>query len=251
MTFARRSRLVVEPLSPCPPEIIHLIREKTLQPQPVPVAAPCGAEEERRPDHHGEADKDPLALSQPERNTLKSPTSGEEAAYLRPDLARDLLRRRDEAAARWKSRATAPSEVEHAVGREANRANAAVLRRIMADHGWPDRSMVGPEASRAAYHLALHAEDVDLHKEVLACMADSVSRGEVPPAHWAHLYDRCCVLAGVPQWFGTQHRHTPAGVEPYPIAEADTLDSRRAAYGLEPYASKAELVRRRCAGEAA
>ncbi len=121
----------------------------------------------------------------------------------------------------------------------------------MADHGWPGRTLVGVDAARAAWLIALHADDVEFQKLALAELADAATAGEAEPAQWAHLYDRCCAIAGIPQLFGTQFRYGPEGIQPYPIAEPDTLGRRRAQYGLEPYAAKAESLRRHHAGDAA
>ncbi len=169
----------------------------------------------------------------------------------RADIAEDLLRRKALAEADWTAPAACLTERQRATRRQTDRANAEVLSRILSDHGWPGRTLVGVDAARAAWLIALHADDVEFQKLALAELADAATAGEAEPAQWAHLYDRCCARAGIPQLFGTQFQYGADGIQPYPITEPDTLDRRRAQYGLEPYEAKAESLRRHHAGDAA
>jgi hypothetical protein len=124
-------------------------------------------------------------------------TAATKAVPARMDIARDLLRRKTLAEPTWVLLAAGPTETERAAGRQTDRANAEVLRGILSDHGWPGLTLVGPDAARAAWLIALHADDIESQKLALAKPADAVAREEAVPAQWAHLYDRCCALAGV------------------------------------------------------
>ncbi len=177
--------------------------------------------------------------------------SASEPAPERVDIARDLLHRKTLAEPGWSIPAADLTEVQRTARQHTDHANTEALRRIMAGHGWPGRTLVGVDAARAAWLIALHADDVAFQKLALAELADAATTGEAVPAQWAHLYDRCCARAGIPQLFGTQFRYGPDGIQPYPITEPDTLDRRRAQYGLEPYEAKAESLRRHHAGDAA
>jgi hypothetical protein len=177
--------------------------------------------------------------------------SGAGALPARVDIARDLLRRKAMAERGWVAPAAGLTEQQRSARRQTDRANAEVLRRILSDHGWPGRTLVGTDAAQAAWLIALHADDPELQKLALVKLTDAVARDEAEPAHWAHLYDRCCALAGIPQLFGTQFRYGAAGIEPYPVIDPETLDERRAQYGLVPHAVKAEELRRHHAGAAA
>jgi hypothetical protein len=169
----------------------------------------------------------------------------------RVDIARDLLRRKAMAESGRSIRAAGLTEAQRHARRQTDQANAEVLRRILSDHGWPGRTLVGSDASRAAWLIALRADDVEFQKLALAKLADAVAQSEAEPAQWAHLYDRCCALADVPQLFGTQFRFGAAGIEVYPVLDPETLDERRAQYGLGPHAESAESLRRRHSGAAA
>ncbi len=170
---------------------------------------------------------------------------------LRPDIARDLLARAAKAQEYRSKLARAElSETEIGMGRHADHANAQVLRRLVAGHGWPGRSLVGEEATEAAWQIALHADHLpDFQRLALRLMATAVERGEAPLQQWAHLHDRCSVHAGAAQLYGTQHRLGPHGVRALPVREPENLDARRAGVGLPPYATAhAALCRRHAPG---
>lgn len=177
--------------------------------------------------------------------------SAAEPAPARVDIARDLLRRKAMAESGRSIPAVSLTEAQRTARQQTDHANAEVLRHIMTVHGWPGLTLVGSEAARAAWLMALHADDVEFQRFALEKLTEAVTRGDAEPAHWAHLYDRCCALAGIPQLYGTRFRYGPAGIEAYPITEPDALDARRARCGLEPYAVKAAALLRRHAEVAA
>ncbi|NEA60712.1 hypothetical protein G3I60_42760 [Streptomyces sp. SID13666] len=102
----------------------------------------------------------------------------------RPDIARDLIDRA--AAARLHhSKLTRgyPSPPEIAAGRHQDHANAGVLRRIAAEHGWPDRRLVGDDGAQAAYQIALYADhDPDFQNAALRLLAAALKGGQTSHA---------------------------------------------------------------------
>ncbi|BDM67509.1 hypothetical protein HEK616_09960 [Streptomyces nigrescens] len=166
---------------------------------------------------------------------------------LRPDIARGLLERAEKAREpRSKLSRGLLSETEIDMRRHADHANAQVLRRVVADHGWPGRSLVGEEAAEAAWQIALRADHLpDFQRLALRLMATAVERGEATIQQWAHLHDRCSINAGAAQLYGTQYRLGPNGAEILPIREPENLDARRASVGLVSFASAQEALRRR------
>lgn len=109
-----------------------------------------------------------------------------------------------------------------------DQASTALLREIVAAHGWPVRSLGGEEGANAAWLLAQHSPDVSW-QEVLALLS-ALPPGEVSPAHIAFLHDRLCLRKGRRQRYGTQVK--PDGT-PFALEPGD-VDERRAAVGLEP-----------------
>ncbi|GAA1919737.1 DUF6624 domain-containing protein [Streptantibioticus ferralitis] len=165
----------------------------------------------------------------------------------RPDIACDLLARAEQAREHWYQLVrTRPSDVQTNLGRHLDHANAAVLRRIVADHGWPGRSLVGEDAAKAAWEIALRADHLrDFQRLALRLLSTAVERGEAPIQQWAHLHDRCSVNAGAVQLYGTQYRTGPHGPEVLPVRDTRQLDARRASVGLPPFAAARDALRRR------
>ncbi|MDT0430360.1 DUF6624 domain-containing protein [Streptomyces salyersiae] len=171
------------------------------------------------------------------------------AEPLRPDLARELIDRATKAAARRAKRLRNQLDaVQLGQDRHADHADAKVLRRVLAEHDWPGHRLVGAEAARAAWSLALHADDdADFQRAATTLLERAVQDGDARVQHWAHLYDRTLVNSGRPQEFGTQQVLTASGVELCPVRAPDSLDQRRASVGLSPIATSLETVRCRFA----
>ncbi|MFJ4689312.1 DUF6624 domain-containing protein [Streptomyces sp. NPDC088789] len=168
-------------------------------------------------------------------------------ACARPDLAGDLLRRA--AAARQYRhrllRAQLPS-TELGRARHLDVANANVLRRIVAEHGWPTRALVGEAAVWAAWEIALHADPTaDFQRTALRLLTTAVEEGEATVQQWAHLHDRCETNADSRQTFGTQYRLGPDGPELVAVDAPDELDQRRGTVGLRPHQEALADLRRR------
>ncbi|MFJ7297956.1 DUF6624 domain-containing protein [Streptomyces collinus] len=171
------------------------------------------------------------------------------AEPLRPDLARELLVRAAQSAARRAKRVRNHLDaVQLGQDRHADHADTNVLRRILAEHDWPGHRLVGPEAARAAWSIALHADgEPDFQRAATTLLKRAVQDDDARIQHWAHLHDRALVNSGRPQEFGTQLVLNATGVELCPLRAPESLDQRRAAVGLPPIAVALEKVRRRYA----
>lgn len=105
----------------------------------------------------------------------------------RPDLARTLVDRAERARAHRALLVCgllSPTEIN--MERHVDRADAQVLRRIVTDHGWPGKTLVGEHGAKAAWHLALHADhDLDLQQLALGLLAGAVEEGEATIQQWA------------------------------------------------------------------
>jgi hypothetical protein len=168
------------------------------------------------------------------------------AEPLRPGLARDLIVRASQSAARRARRIRNQLDaVQLGQGRHADHADTKVLRRILAEHDWPGHRLVGPEAARAAWSLALHADDDPAFQRAATTLLERAVRADdAHIQHWAHLYDRVQVNSGRPQEFGTQLLLSGTGVELCLLRAPESLDQRRASVQLPPIAVALERVRR-------
>jgi hypothetical protein len=114
--------------------------------------------------------------------------------------------------------------------------NAKYLQQLVEQDGWPTISSVGETASQAAWLIVQHADhEVAFQKRCLALM-QNLPEGEVNPANIAFLEDRILINDGKPQKYGTQFQGEGRSFGPYPIEDESTLDQRRKAMGLEPFA---------------
>ncbi|MEU5425905.1 DUF6624 domain-containing protein [Streptomyces olivoreticuli] len=165
----------------------------------------------------------------------------------RSDIARELIDRAGRSAGQpW--RIPVPGDTSPLSAQDhVDQANTAYVRRVVDEHGWPGKGLVGEDGAQAAARLALRVTDHELQGQLLSLLGQAVRLGEASLGQWAHLYDRCCVRDGKhPQQYGTQYRVGPGGdIEAYRVQDPPTLDERRAEVGLPPYAVSAQSVRRR------
>lgn len=119
-----------------------------------------------------------------------------------------------------------------------HRKNAARLRAIVHEVGWPGRALVGEEGASAAWRILQHAiGEPDLMRAMLPLVDAAAAAGEARPAEVAMLVDRIRVFEGRPQRYGTQLDWDPTGTALVPmvgVEDPDTVDARRASVGLPP-----------------
>lgn len=121
----------------------------------------------------------------------------------------------------------------------------AVLEPILAEHGWPGRSLVGARAAAAACRLVQHADRfADLQRRCVPLLAEAVARGEATPRQLAYLTDQVRIRAEQPQLYGTKFRRHGGELVPYPIEDAEGVDRRRREMGMESLAAYTRKVRR-------
>lgn len=118
----------------------------------------------------------------------------------------------------------------------------ARLKKIVADMGWPTISMVGAEASHAAWLLVQHAPDLQFMEYCLKLM-EALPEREVSRANIAYLQDRVLMMNGKPQIYGTQFLDVGKGMQAYPIEDREHVDERRARVGLGTFAENEARLR--------
>jgi len=114
--------------------------------------------------------------------------------------------------------------------------NAARMREILAQFGWPTRTLVGVDGEEAAWMVAMHAVgDPDLQRKSLAVLENAVSAGEAPAWQFACLADRIAFFEGRPQRYGTQLDWDDEGYHSvYGLEDAERVNELRATVGLGP-----------------
>lgn len=160
---------------------------------------------------------------------------------MRPELRSELLRRaqKDQAA---RTRAELDWEAVRAVDAE----NRAWLKTVVAEVGWPGRSMAGEDGAHAAWLLAQHADrDPAFQRTCLDLLSEAVTRGEATLADLAFLTDRVLLAEGKPQEYGTQLLGRQEGWAPLNLRDPDNVDERRADMSLGPLSDHIDRITRR------
>jgi len=115
--------------------------------------------------------------------------------------------------------------------------NAARLRVLIAQHGWPAENIAGKDGAEAAWFIAQHAiGEPEFQHQVLQILRQAAAEGRVPPWHAAYLDDRIAMFEDRPQRFGSQWLDDPRDgrVRPWTLADAEQVNELRASVGLEP-----------------
>ncbi|MEU9734104.1 DUF6624 domain-containing protein [Streptomyces sp. NPDC048002] len=165
----------------------------------------------------------------------------------RPDLARELIARAAQSAVHRAKRVRNQLDAVHmGQGRHAEHANTKFLGRILAEHDWPGHRLVGPDAARAAWSIALHSDDTPaFQRAATILLGRAVQASDALVQHWAHLHDRALITSGRDQEYGTQLLLRPDGIELCRLRAPESVDTRRATVHLPSIAAALEAVRRR------
>jgi uncharacterized protein DUF6624 len=113
--------------------------------------------------------------------------------------------------------------------------NAARLRELIAEHGWPTEEIAGKDGAEAAWFITQHAiGEPDFQRSVLKLL--QAAAGKVPAWHAAYLEDRIAMQEGRPQRFASQWMDDPRDglIRPWKLAEPENVNSLRASVGLDP-----------------
>lgn len=126
-----------------------------------------------------------------------------------------------------------------------NERHARRLETIIAQVGWPGRSLVGDEAAHAAWRVAQHAIGLPAFQRLaLHHLRRAVAAGEAPPAEAAFLEDKIRFLEGRPQRYGTQFDWDERGeMSPWTLEQPDRVDDLRREVGLGPLSEKVAQFR--------
>jgi hypothetical protein len=127
--------------------------------------------------------------------------------------------------------------------RRVHERNNSRMREIIAQHGWPGRSVAGEDGCEAAWLVVQHAVlEPEFQRECVPLLERAVASGEAPGWQLAYLTDRVLMHEGKAQIYGTQYLPVKGGKSvPYIIADPENVDALRHTVGL---CSLAENTRR-------
>lgn len=112
--------------------------------------------------------------------------------------------------------------------------NTAWMKKLVQEHGWLGKTLVGKKAAHQAWLLVQHADkDPAFQKSCLALM-EKMPKGEVAGADVAYLTDRVLAAENKPQRYGTQCQMKDGKAFVRDVEDRPNLNKRRAEVGLEP-----------------
>jgi len=112
--------------------------------------------------------------------------------------------------------------------------NAARLRELIAEHGWPDEAIAGKDGAEAAWLIVQHAiGEPEFQRRALHILRGCA---RVPRWHAAYLEDRIAMYEGRPQRYGTQWIDDPMDgrSRPWMLLEPGRVNELRSDVGLGP-----------------
>ncbi|MCU0347116.1 MAG: hypothetical protein MUC59_09230 [Saprospiraceae bacterium] len=120
------------------------------------------------------------------------------------------------------------------------------LKEIIAEHGFPTRSMVGTDAMRGIFIITQHADgDKEWQKSQLINIENAVKLGDMDGQNYAYLYDRIKMNSGEKQLYGTQVSKVDRANKTVLLADTedmDNLNKRRWEIGMMPIEIYKELM---------
>jgi hypothetical protein len=127
--------------------------------------------------------------------------------------------------------------------RARDHANTAWMKTLVAQHGWPTITLVGPQASSSAWLLVQHADDDPVFQlKMLRLMEPLAAKGEVSPQNYALLYDRVMLQMAGTQRYGTQLSCATGRWQPFPLEDAAKVEGYRRAAGLNTMTENAARI---------
>lgn len=113
--------------------------------------------------------------------------------------------------------------------------NAARLRELIAEHGWPAEDIAGEDGAKAAWFIVQHSVgEPGFQRSVLSVLREYGAAGRIPAWHAAYLEDRIATHEGRPQRFGTQWMDSSddGRARPWQLADPEHVNELRASVGL-------------------
>jgi len=121
--------------------------------------------------------------------------------------------------------------------------NTKWLADVVAQRGWPGRSLVGADGAEAAWVLVQHADaDTAFQVRMLPFVERAYRAGEATGQQFALLTDRVATARGALQIYGTQATLVEGHAVSKPIRDSAGVDTRRAAVGLPPLGEYLRMI---------
>jgi hypothetical protein len=116
-------------------------------------------------------------------------------------------------------------------------ANAARLRELISEHGWPAEDIAGADGAKSAWFITQHAVgEPKFQRDALQMVKACIAEGRVAPWNAAYLEDRIAMQEGRAQRYGTQWMDdlVDGRARPWTLAEPERVNELRSSVGLGP-----------------
>lgn len=111
--------------------------------------------------------------------------------------------------------------------------NLAQVERMIQEHGWMGRSVIGGRGNYTLWLVVQHA-DLETQEKYFPLMKKSVEEGESRAVDLAYLEDRILMRKGKKQIYGTQVVPDENGNQIFfPIVDEKNVNNRRTRVGME------------------
>lgn len=126
--------------------------------------------------------------------------------------------------------------------------NRLILKKIIAEFGWPTFSFVGKRASNGFWLLVQHADnDLEFQKQCLELLIIAAKQGQAHLKCVAYLTDRVRMADGKKIKFGTQYSTNNGEPIIRPVINPKGLDRLRQEYGMSTIAEQTVRLKKQCA----
>jgi len=123
--------------------------------------------------------------------------------------------------------------------------NAEILYRILTEHGWPGKTLVGKDGSDAAFMIAQHSiSKPNLQRRFLEYIKGAVAEGEASPVQAACLEDRILFNEGKAQKYGMLFDWNEKGELYTNVDDMTMANERRLKLGLKSIEEAVKLHRK-------
>ncbi len=111
--------------------------------------------------------------------------------------------------------------------------NLIKVSAILAEHGWPDKKLIGERGTSTLFLVIQHA-DQNTQEKYLPIIKKAMEDKNLPKRQYAMFYDRLLLRRGERQIYGTQLAMSKESKLPYvlPLEDPENVDKRRTEMGL-------------------
>jgi len=123
-----------------------------------------------------------------------------------------------------------------------NDKNIGVVKKVIAEMGFPTVGLTSIKAYKAAVLVVLHSGDLELLNQSIETLRNA-DPASIQKRDIAYMIDKMRVIQNLPQLYGTQYRINKTGKVAFiDIERSKDLEKRRAEYGMESFEEYRKVI---------